>query len=277
MVGVMPLDGVRVIDLTWYTAGPFCTRVLADYGADVIKVEPPRGDPARGLPPFMDDEPGLERSGLFMFLNTNKRSVVLDLKTDAGRQQLRALVRTADILVQSFSPGTMDALGLGYESLRALNSRLVVTSLSNFGQTGPYRDLQGLDLTLFAMGGPMIAGGEAEHEPLKNAGRATTYHAGYVAALATMVSLRGAELRGEGEHVDVSIFETAAHSIDLRLSRLLAFQYTGSSSGRPALASAVGSGVFPCADGFFMLTAGAQRLDDLIRMIGHEELLTQPE
>src|SRR5512141_2498258 len=104
MVGVMPLDGVRVIDLTWYTAGPFCTRVLADYGADVIKVEPPGGDPARGLPPFMDDEPGLERSGLFMFLNTNKRSVVLDLKTDAGRQQLRALVRTADILVESFSP-----------------------------------------------------------------------------------------------------------------------------------------------------------------------------
>src|SRR2546426_10658810 len=104
----MPLDDVRVVDLTRYTVGPFCTRVLADYGADVIKVEPPGGDPGRMLPPFYHDEPGIERSGLFLFLNTNKRSVVLDLNSEPGRRQLLSLVREADVVVENFRPGTLE-------------------------------------------------------------------------------------------------------------------------------------------------------------------------
>ncbi len=273
----MPLDGVRVIDLTHHAAGPFCTRLLADYGADVIKVEPPGGDLARGLPPFYRDEPGPERSGLFMFLNTNKRSIVLDLKTDAGRAQLLELVRGADALVENFSPGTLERLHLDYDVLHAANPRLVVTSISNFGQDGPYRDYQGLDLTLYAMGGVMFASGEREHEPLKLAGRQTSYYTGMVAALATAVALHAAEQRGEGEHLDVSIFETATHSIDLRLARLMYYQYNGRYSSRPALASAVGSGTYPCADGWFMLGAGPARLDDVLRMIERADLLDTPE
>jgi crotonobetainyl-CoA:carnitine CoA-transferase CaiB-like acyl-CoA transferase len=170
----MPLEGV--LDLTRHTVGPFATRVLGDYGADIVKIEPPEGDPARWLPPFAGDEPGLERSGTFLFLNTNKRSVVLDLKTDAGREQLLQLARTADALVENFRPGTLDRLGIGYEVLSRANPRIVVTSISNFGQDGPYRDWEGTDLTLYAMGGPMIASGDIDHEPVKvgDAGPATT-------------------------------------------------------------------------------------------------------
>ncbi|MBM4414735.1 MAG: CoA transferase [Chloroflexi bacterium] len=273
----MPLAGVRVLDLTHHAAGPFCTRLLGDYGADVIKVEPPGGDIARTLPPFYGDEPGPERSGLFMFLNTNKRSVVLDLKTEAGRAQLLELTRDADALVENFSPGTLERLGLGYEVLHAANPRLVVTSISNFGQDGPYRDYHGMDLTLYGLGGVMFASGERDHEPLKLAGRQTSYYSGMVAALATAVALHAAAQRGEGEHVDVSIFETATHSIDLRLARLMYYQYNGRYSSRPALASAVGSGTYPCADGWFMLGAGPARLDDVLRMIERAELLETPE
>jgi len=114
----LPLQGMRVIDLTWYTSGPFGTRVLADYGADVIKIERVGvGDPARSMPPFQDDEPGLERSGLFMFLNTNKRSVTLNLKHMEGRDILLDLIRGADALVENFSPRVLPGLGMDYQSL----------------------------------------------------------------------------------------------------------------------------------------------------------------
>ena len=277
MTGAMPLDDVTVIDLTQLAAGPFATRLLADYGADVVKIEPPGGDPARLLPPFHHDEPGLERSGLFLFLNTNKRSVVLDLETEAGRAQPLDLAASADAVVESFLPGTMERLGLGYEALSAVNPRVVLTSLSNFGQDGPYRDYEGSDLTLYAMGGPMIASGDVDHEPLKNAGRMTLYHGGLVAALATAVALRASEQRGRSEHVDVSIFGTATHSIDLRLARLMMYQYSGRYSSRPPLASGVANGTFPCGDGFFMLSGGPTRLEAVIRMIGHEQLLEQSQ
>ena len=277
MVGVMPLDDVTVIDLTQGEAGPFATRLLSDYGANVIKIEPPEGDPARMQPPFHQDEPGPERSAVFLFLNTNKRSVVLDLERAEDRDRLLGLVAGADVVVESFPPGTMERLGLGYQALREANPRIVLTSMTNFGQDGPYRDYQVTDLTLYAMGGPMIASGDVDHEPLKNAGHMTLYHAGIVGALATSLALRAAEGRGEGEHVDLSLLETATHSIDLRLARLMMYQYTGSYGTRPPLASAVGSGTFPCGDGFYMLSGGPVRLEGVIRMIGQPELLEQPE
>ena len=273
----MPLDDVRVVDLTRYTVGPFCTRLLADYGADVIKVEPPGGDPARLLPPFYEDQPGPERSGLFLFLNTTKRSVVIDLKTEAGRDQLLGLVRGADVLVENFRPGTMERLGLGYERLSELNPRLVMTSVTNFGQSGPYRDYAGTDLTLYAMGGNMIGSGDIDHEPLKTGGRMVGYHAAYVSALATAVALRAAEQRGEGEHLDISIFETATHSIDGRLARLMSYQHTGKVASRGRQAFGVGGGVYQCSDGYVLLTAGAVQLPAMLEMVGREDLLEQEQ
>ena len=278
MTLTLPLAGVRVIDLTQYAAGPFCTRLLGDYGADVIKIEPPGGDPARGLGPFAGDEPGIERSGTFLFLNTNKRSVVLDLKRAAGRDQLLALVRGAEVVVESFAPGTLAALGLDYAALTAANPRIVLTSLSNFGQDGPYRDWQGTDLTVYAMAGPMLTTGDAALEPVRVAGRWAGYHAGYLAALATVVALRAAELRGSGEQVDVSMFEALTHNVDIRLTQLQAYQYSGYVATRGSLGAGVANGVYPCADGFVLITGGqAGRLPATMRMVGCAELLERAE
>jgi CoA:oxalate CoA-transferase len=279
VMGMMPLDDVKVIDLTHYTAGPFATRILSDYGANVIKIERPKtGDPARMTGPFYEDKPGLERSGLFLFLNTNKRSITIDLKTEQGRDLVLKLAATADILVENFSPGTMDALGLSFESLNKVNPKLVVTSLSNYGQDGPYRDYIGNELNLYGMGGSMIGAGNVDHEPVKTAGRMVNYHAGYVAAFASALGLFSVEENNEeGDHIDVSIFETATHSIDMRLNRLMGYQYSGKLAGRQSQASAVGSGVHPCADGYFLITGGARFIPNIIRMIGMEELLDQEE
>lgn len=275
---IMPLDDVRVLDLTQYAAGPYCTRTLADYGADVIKIERPgTGDPARSLPPFMGDKPGLERSGLFLFLNTNKRSVVLDLKTPEGRAAVLALAETADIVVENFRPGTMERLGLSYDALSKANPRVILTSISNFGQTGPYRDWEGNDLTIYGMGGAMIGAGDADYEPVKTAGRQTSYQAGYVAALASAVALMSAEQRGTGEWLDISIFETAMHSIDMRLGRLLGYQHTGHIATRASRASAVATGTYPTLDGYVVITGGVAFLPAVMKMIGREDLLQQPE
>ncbi|MEZ4553299.1 MAG: CoA transferase [Dehalococcoidia bacterium] len=274
---MLPLDDVRVVDLTHYAMGPFATRVLADYGADVIKIERPGGDPARRLGPFPKDEPHPERSGAFLALNTGKRSIVVDLKDANGRAIVLNLVRDAQIVVESFAPGTLDRLGLGYEALRGVNPRVVLTSVSNFGQTGPYRDWKGTDLTLYGMGGPMISQGDPSREPLKTAGRAPGYQVGYAAALASAVGLTQSERRGRGEHLDVSAFEVLAHSIDSRLGRLLGYQYNGRIVGRAGSGLGVGSGTYPCADGFVLITSGPARLGLTIRMIGREDLLEQPE
>ena len=277
MTGIMPLDDVRVLDLTRYTSGPFCTRVLGDYGADVIKIEQPEtGDPARSLPPFYQDEPGLERSGLFLMLNTNKRSVTLDLKSERGRELALELAANSQVIIENFAPGTLDRLGLGFDVLREVNPGVVLTSISNFGQDGPYRDWQGTDLTLLAMGN-MQGSGDVDHEPLKTAGHHPTYYAGYVAALATSMGLMTAELTGEGEHLDISIFEAHTHSVDGRLGRTLAYQYNGRLVGRAGMAGAIGSGIFPCADGYFGLNAGAGLVNRMIRMVGREDLLEHPD
>lgn len=132
------MAGVKVIDLPQHIAGPYCTRLLADCGADVLKVEKPgQGDPARRLAPFPADQPHPEKSGLFAYLNTNKRGITLNLKTETGRKVLLRLVEGADILVESYSPRVMPAFGLGYKTLKEVNPRLVMVSISNFGQTGP--------------------------------------------------------------------------------------------------------------------------------------------
>ncbi|MBM4415555.1 MAG: CoA transferase [Chloroflexi bacterium] len=277
MPALMPLDDLRIIDLTQHTAGPFGTRILADYGADVIKIEPPGGDPARRLPPFPNDEPGLERSALFQLLNTSKRSVVLDLRTAAAREHLLQLAATADAVVESFAPGTLARLGLGYDVLRAVNPRVVLTSISNFGQDGPYRDYAATDITLYGMGGAMFGSGDVDHEPVKTSGRMVSYHGGYVGALATAVALHAARQRGEGKHVDVSIFEAATHSIDMRLSRLMGYQHNGRVASRPGRAAAVASGTFPCADGYFMLTGGGVYFTSTLHMIGRTDLLEHPD
>ena len=207
------LKGVKVLDLTHYIAGPYCTKLLADFGADVIKVERPDGDPARRIPPFFHDEADSEKSLLFLYLNTSKRSVTLNLKARRGRQMLIDLARDSDVLVESFSPRVMSSLGLDYQVLRDVNPSLVVVSISNFGQTGPYRDYKATDIVEYALGGLMYVFGSYDREPLKHALHQGQFKAGTNSASAALMALYRQRLTGEGQQVDVSIQECIASGL----------------------------------------------------------------
>ena len=274
------LDGVKVVDLTHYIAGPYCTKLLADYGADVVKVErPDGGDPARRLGPFFHDEPHLEGSGLFLHLNTNKQSMTLNLKSEAGRKVLLELVRDADILVENFAPRVMPSFGLAYENLEALNPRLVMTSISNFGQTGPYRDYKMSEITMYALGGTMYSTGEADREPVKLALTAEQIFAGMVSATATMGAFMGAALHGTGQHVDLSLMEIMAGNQDRGVQAHTNFQYTGTIAGRTgggAGRNILPSGVYPCADGYVQLFALQPVWDRVCLMIDRPDLISDP-
>ena len=271
------LSGVRVLDLTWHIAGPYCTKLLADYGADVIKVERPgEGDPARKMGPFFKDEPHPEKSGLFLHLNTNKRGITLNLNSDWGKKVIKELVKDVDILVENFSPGVMARLGLEYEVLEKVNPRLVMTSISNFGQTGPYRDFKAADIVEYALGGPMYSTGIPEREPLKLANNVIQYQAGSCAAVATMVALYGSEVTGAGEHVDISIMETQAGGIDRTPTMRITYQYTGDVNVRLPVGWAFASGVFPCKDGYVDVLGGQIWFPKTAQMLGMPELMEHP-
>ncbi len=161
------LSDIKVIDLTWYIAGPFCTKLFADFGAEVLKIErPPDGDPARKIGPFLGDDPHPEKSLLFSHLNLNKKSIIIDLKSARGRETVKELVKDADILVENFSPGVMERLGLDYEILKKINQKLVMTSISNFGQIGPYRDFKASELVFAGLGHDMYSTGITGRHPL---------------------------------------------------------------------------------------------------------------
>ena len=259
--------------------GQAVRRGARAHDLELIEQDPRGGDPARNLGPFFHDEPDPDKSGLFLFLNTSKRSITIDLKTERGRDILKELVGKADVLIESFSPGYMATLGLDYEALSEVNPRLVMTSISNFGQTGPYRDWQMTDLTLFAMAGNMWGSGDPDLAPVKTAGRMATYHVGYAAALATSIALMSAEKRGKGHWVDLSAYEVTSQSIDFRLLRLMGYQYTKRVEKRlsPAATLGLANGIYPCIDGLFALNVMATAFNALTRMIGVEYLLEDPQ
>ncbi len=274
------LSDIKVLDFTNYISGPYCTKLLADYGADVLKIErPDGGDGSRRLGPFPDDEPHLEKSGLFLHLNTNKRGLTLNLKTESAKKVVRSLVKDADIVVESFRPGTMEKLGLDYAALSSINPGLVMTSISNFGQTGPYRDYKGSDAIFYAMGGEMYSTGVEEREPIKIGDAVVLYQAGSTAAVATMGAFFAARLQKIGQHVDVSIMETQIGSIDRRMSTLIAYQYTGEISRRRPLGNTGGypQGVFPCKDGYVEITGGGSYFPRVVKMLGEPEFLKDPK
>lgn len=274
----IPLTGYRALDLTSLYMGPFCTRMLADYGADVIKIEPISGDPARDEGPFFHDENHPEKSGLFLHLNVNKRSMTTNIETAQGQKIIRELAKSSDIVVESFKPGYLDNLGLGYEDLVKINPKIIVTSVTNFGQTGPYKNWEGTDLTLYAMGASMKTSGQEHKYPLKIAGRIASFQTGNLAATATALAIWNRELTGASEHVDVSFFETWKGAIDRSTNDLVAYSYTKESSKRqwnPGMG--IANGVFRCKDGYFHISAaGAIRFPRLMRMIGKEKDLIHP-
>src|SRR5262245_15399670 len=202
------LRSIHVLDLTHYIAGPYCTKLLADYGAEVIKVEKPgSGDGARTLPPFFANQPGLERSGLFFFLNTNKQGITLNLKHERGRETLLQLVQQADVLVENFRPGVMERRGLSRDVLEKVNPCLVSVSITNFGSSGPYRDYQLTDSVAYAMGGWTYPMGELDHPPVQPGGAFGQYIAALFAAISALQAVRNRNATGESQAVEVSIQE----------------------------------------------------------------------
>ncbi len=278
-----PLAGLQVLDLSRNVAGPYATKLLADYGARVIKVEPRGGDPSRRFGPFPGNAPDIEGSGLFLHLNTNKLSIVLDPHTDDGATAVRRLARQVDVIVEDGMPGEAAAAGWGWEVLHALNPRLVLCSITAFGQSGPYRDYRGSELTLQAIGGPLHATGAADREPLKLAGHYAGYHAGATAALAILLALRrsernrqSGEWRRSGEWIDISIYRCQAGCRDRRTVQLTAAAYSGVSPQRARRDSRwVGAGIFPCADGYVNVMGAGRRMPVLLKWIGREDLLEE--
>jgi crotonobetainyl-CoA:carnitine CoA-transferase CaiB-like acyl-CoA transferase len=280
MMAEAALAGLTVLDLTHYIAGPYCTKLLADYGANVIKIErPDSGDPARRYGPFPHDEPHPEKSALFLHLNTNKRGITLDLKSSAGKAMFVELVRMVDVLVENFQPRVMPSLGFSHEQLARVNPRLVMTSISNFGQTGPYRDYKAQDILMYAMGGPMHQTGAPHREPVKMAGNLMQYQAGAIAATATLVGLYGAQIDGVGEHIDVSLFETHAGTVDRRSTFLTAYAYTGEVTRRQVSGPSgmLPRGIYPCLDGYISIHVANEWWPRLARMLERPDLLSDPK
>ncbi|MBE9502395.1 MAG: CoA transferase [Chloroflexi bacterium] len=251
------LSGLLVLDLSENISGPFCTKLLADYGAEVIKIEKPvEGDPARSMGPFFSDEPHREKSGIFLFLNANKKGITLNLGGKGGIAIFEKLVQKADIVVENLGPRVMAGLGLNYQALAEINPSLIMTSISYFGQSGPYRDYQGSDIIAQAMGGLMQLTGEPEREPLKLPGSPAEFQAGLNAAVATLCALYFRDQTGEGQHIDVSVQEAVASILE---SAVATYSYSGFIRGRLGSRHPLQcpSRVMRCQDGWIHVQAGA--------------------
>ncbi len=207
------LSDLRVLDLT-DIKGALCAKLFGDMGADVMKIEPPNGDAMRTIGPFLNGQPHRDRSLLYWFYNTSKRGVTLNLEYPEGRALLKQLVTRADVLVESFVPGTLEKWGLGYAQLQQLNPRLVLTSITPFGQSGPYRNYASSDTVAEALGGMIYTNGFPEDAPLRAVGLQAYHSAAFFATIGTMSALWARDTIGEGQWVDVSIHDAAAAAVE---------------------------------------------------------------
>ncbi len=219
------LSGLTVVELCGTIAGPYCTKVLADLGAQIVKIEEPAGgDPARRAGPFPKDSPHPERSGLFLYLNTNKLGVTLDVTSATGRHLLLELLRDADVFVQDLPPGEADDLGIGYEALADSHPKLVVTAISPYGASGPHRDWRAYHLNLYHGSGHSSFfyqdPREAARGPVVGGGNVGEYDAGLAAALATLAAVLGREATGRGQQVEVSKQEALVALERVEIGRL---------------------------------------------------------
>jgi benzylsuccinate CoA-transferase BbsE subunit len=207
------LNGLRVLDLSGYHAH-LCGRLLADMGAGVIKIEPPGGDSGRRIGPFLDDTPHPERSLFFWFHNLNKRSITLDVSCAAGAEILLMLAKSADVVIESFKPGRMREMGLGWETLRQANPGLILLSIAPFGQSGPLRDFEADDTVLAAMGGMLYVNGFPGARPVRPLGLQAYHSSAYYAAIATMCALFARDRDGAGQWIDLSMQEATAAAVE---------------------------------------------------------------
>ena len=217
-----PLEGLRVVDLTRILAGPYCTMALADLGADVVKVEQPGGDQARRNGPFFTGRDGQPRSTYFTSINRGKRSIVIDLKNPDGKEAFLRLVDGADVVVENFRPGAMANLGVDYPALSARNPRLIMASVSGFGQTGPYAKRAALDVIVQAMGGILSVTGEEGGGPVRPGVSMGDIAAALFTTIGVLAAVVERERSGVGQHVDMSMLDCQAALLENPLMRYFA-------------------------------------------------------
>ena len=243
-----PLDGIRVLDLTWVLAGPYAAMVLCDLGAEVVKVErPPHGDVARTTGPFVNHE-----SMYFQSVNRGKRSISIDLRSDEGREIFLRLVDEADVVMENFTPGVMDKLGIGPEALLERNPRLIFASTSGFGQTGPWRNKPALDIIVQGMGGVMSITGYPDAPPARPGTSIGDICGGLYTAIGILAALRERDQSGSGQAVDISMLDCQIAILENAIARYFA---TGSEPGPLGTRhpSATPFQAFPTADGWMVV------------------------
>ena len=269
---MQPLTGIRVLDLSRVLAGPYCTMVLGDLGADVIKVESPNGDETRSWgPPFTEGE-----SAYYLCVNRNKRSIVLDFKTDDGRRIIHELIKRSDVLVENFRPGTLSRFSLDFESASAINPSLIYCSITGFGQTGPLRDKPGYDFMIQAMGGLMSITGEPDGEPMKVGVAVADLFAGQNAVIAILAALQARAQTGKGQHIDISLFDSQVAMLANVASNYLVSENLPKRYGN-AHANIVPYQSFQASDAWFVLAVGNDRqFEKLCEVIGKWELVNNP-
>ncbi|MBK8419204.1 MAG: CoA transferase [Anaerolineales bacterium] len=264
---MQPLNGTRVLDLSRVLAGPYCTMVLGDLGADVIKVEPPEGDETRGWgPPFAEGE-----SAYYLCVNRNKRGIVINLKTDEGKKVLRDLALQSDVLVENFRPGTLEKFGLDFETLHELNPKLIYCSITGFGQTGSMKDKPGYDFMIQALGGLMSITGEPEGEPMKTGVAVVDLFAGQNAIIAILAALQARTMTGRGQHLDISLFDSQLGWLANVASNYLISGKLPKRHGN-AHANIVPYQSFQASDGWFAIAVGNDK--QFVRLC---EMLGKPE
>jgi CoA:oxalate CoA-transferase len=265
------LSDLRVLDLSRGTAGAFCTKLFAEFSADVITLEPPAGHPLRRTGPFAADRPHPETGALWLYLGANKRSVTLNLDTPTGVQLFRSMVEEANLIVEDFAPGRMDELGIAFEALRRIKRRIVLVSITPFGQTGPTAFWRATNLTSFASAGQMSLTGDPDREPLVPGGHQAQYQAGLHAFAAAAVAAFNADSLEVPQHLDISAQECMASALELYLP-WWAYLKRDISRRRGNVLSAM-VGVFPAKDGYLGLHIMPRNWPWFAKAIGRPELI----
>ncbi len=265
-----PLEGIRVLDLTRFVSGPHATQMLADYGADVVKIEPPGvGDPTRQLDRLVGEPDSL----FAIILNRGKRSLALDLYSDAGKDVLADLVKAADVLVENFRPGTLEQMGFGWEALHALNPRLILVRISGFGQDGPWAKRAAYDPVIQALSGLQALTGAGDGPPTVAGTIITDYLSGLHAVIGTVTALQGRERTGKGQWVDVSMLDGTTTLLNTVMTEYLMFGREKQRQGNKNPVS-VPSHTFPCGCGGYVHITAANDADfrKICTVMGRPEL-----
>lgn len=267
-----PLEGIKILEMTHVISAPFCGQLLGDLGADIIKIEKSDGEFSRYVPPFTPEGKGI----WFPNYNRNKRGIKLNLRNSKSIQIIKDLAKETDVFIENMRPGLINQLGLGYTDLKTINPRLIMLSISGYGQTGPYSKMTAFDMTIEAMNGIMSLTGDPDGPPMKMGTAITDFTAGYCGAIGVLAALRARDISGEGQYVDVSMLEASLPLIETALAEYTIFGRLPPRVGNSRAAGGP-SNVFKAKDSYIYLSASGKNLfRRFCILVGREDLVDDP-